>query len=53
MPWSVFGNDRLIPMVNYLYKMTHENEDGYFVRYPVERMLITELLGCGANERWQ
>lgn len=48
MPWSVsfFGNDRLIPMVNYLYKMTHENEDGYFVRYPVERMLITELLGC-------
>ncbi len=46
MPWSVsfFGNDRLIPLVNYLYDMTHEIEGEYYVRYPVERNLAVELL---------
>ncbi|KGT48724.1 hypothetical protein [Acinetobacter sp. HR7] len=45
MPWSVsfFGNDRLLPLVNYLYEMTHEIEGDYYVRYPVEKNLVLEL----------
>lgn len=48
MPWSVsfFGNERLLPMVNYLYNMTYEHEGEHYVRYPVEKTLVTELLGC-------
>lgn len=48
MPWSVslFGNARLMPMVNYLYQMTYEDKGHVFVRYPVEKMLVMELLGC-------
>jgi hypothetical protein len=46
MPWSVsfFGNERLIPMVNYLYEMTHEIEGDYYVRYPIQKTLAIELL---------
>lgn len=48
MPWSVsfFGNDRLTPMVNYLNKMTHESGGEYYMVYPVEKTLVTELMGC-------
>lgn len=48
MPWSVsfFSNERLTPMVNYVYNMTHQNQGDYFVRYPVEATLVTELMGC-------
>ncbi|UHT65570.1 hypothetical protein ABEDC_2398 [Acinetobacter lwoffii] len=48
MPWSVslFGNERLMPMVNYLHRMTYEHQGDAFVRYPVEKLLVMELLGC-------
>lgn len=48
MPWSVsfFGNERLLPMVNYLYDMTQHNDGHYYIYYPVEQTLVTELLGC-------
>ena len=48
MPWSVsfFGNERLLPMVNYLNEMTYEDAGLYYVRYPVDKTLVTELLGC-------
>ncbi|ANF81304.1 hypothetical protein A3K93_03240 [Acinetobacter sp. NCu2D-2] len=48
MPWSVsfFGNERLLPMVNHLYSMTYEHEGKNYVRYPVDKPLVTELLGC-------
>lgn len=48
MPWSVslFGNERLMPMVNYLHRMTYTHDGDVFVRYPVEKMLVMELLGC-------
>ncbi|MCO8044618.1 hypothetical protein NI467_04520 [Acinetobacter bohemicus] len=46
MPWSVsfFANQRLLPLVNYLYDLTHENEGDYFIHYPVEPHLVTDLL---------
>ncbi|RKG32811.1 hypothetical protein [Acinetobacter tianfuensis] len=48
MPWSVsfFGNDRLKPMVNYLYEMTVDQNSDTFVTYPVDNALIAELMGC-------
>ena len=48
MPWSVsfFGNDRLIPMVNYLIEMAHEKNDQYYISYQVDHVLVVELLGC-------
>ena len=48
MPWSVsfFGNDRLKPMVNYLYDLTSEKEGTFLMSYPVEQSVVTELLNC-------
>lgn len=48
MPWSVsfFGNDRLIPMVNYLIEMAHEKNDQHYISYRVDHVLVVELLGC-------
>ena len=48
MPWSVsfFGNDRLIPMVNYLIKMAHEKNGQNYISYRVDHVLVVELLGC-------
>ncbi len=48
MPWSVsfFGNDRLIPMVNYLIEMAHEKDDQHYISYHVDHVLVVELLGC-------
>lgn len=48
MPWSVsfFGNDRLLPMVNHVNTlMKRKGEQGY-ITYPVNRVLVEELLGC-------
>lgn len=48
MPWSVsfFGNERLLPMVSHVNGlMKHKNEQGYLT-YPVERLVVDELLGC-------
>lgn len=48
MPWSVsfFGNDRLLPMVSQINdRMKTRNAQGYLT-YPVERVVIDELLGC-------
>ncbi|OTG68422.1 hypothetical protein B9T25_06755 [Acinetobacter sp. ANC 4470] len=48
MPWSVsfFGNERLMPMVNYLENMTHEKEGQHYLSYPVDHLLVVELLEC-------
>ncbi len=48
MPWSVslFGNERLVPMVNYLQQKTYEKEGQAYVAYPVDNVLIKETLGC-------
>lgn len=48
MPWSVsfLGNERLKPMVNYLHHLTREKDGQFFVTYPVEYTLVSELLGC-------
>lgn len=47
MPWSVsfFGNERLMPMVNYLQNMTYEKDGHYFIAYSVDKNLISELMG--------
>lgn len=48
MPWSVsfFCNERLLPMVSHVNGlMKHKNEQGYLT-YPVERLVVDELLGC-------
>lgn len=48
MPWSVsfFANDRLKPMVNYLYDLISEQEGQCFITYPVDQSLVVELLAC-------
>lgn len=47
MPWSVsfFGNDRLLPMVNYLYERFYEAAGQHFMNYPIDVSLATDLLG--------
>lgn len=53
MPWSVsfFGNDRLLPLVNHVKTLMYEENGSYYISYPVERVLIDELLGCAAQMR--
>ncbi len=48
LPWSVsfFGNDRLMPMVNYLIEMAHEKNDQHYISYAVDHVLVVELLAC-------
>ena len=48
MPWSVsfFGNDRLLPMVNYLQDMTQEKAEKYWVCYAVDNVIVKETMGC-------
>ncbi|OTG66761.1 hypothetical protein [Acinetobacter silvestris] len=47
MPWSVsfFGNERLIPMVNYLENLIEVKDGQNYLTYQVDHHLITELLG--------
>ncbi|OTG81026.1 hypothetical protein [Acinetobacter sp. ANC 4648] len=47
MPWSVsfFGNERLIPMVNYLENLIEVKDGENYLTYQVDHHLITELLG--------
>ena len=46
MPWSVsfFGNDRLIPMVNYLKDKAYEENGQNYISYSVDHVLVVELL---------
>ena len=48
MPWSVsfFGNDRLIPMVNYLKDKAYEENGQNYISYSVDHVLVVELLEC-------
>ena len=48
MPWSVsfFGNDRLIPMVNYLKDRAYEKNGQNYISYSVDHVLVVELLEC-------
>lgn len=49
MPWSVsfFGNDRLIPLVNYLNQNAiHEKDGQAYISYQVDKVIVNELLGC-------
>ncbi|CAM4119555.1 hypothetical protein [Acinetobacter pragensis] len=47
MPWSVsfFGNERLLPMVNYLHDLTIEKDGHFYVTYPIDHTLANALLG--------
>ncbi|OOV84143.1 MULTISPECIES: hypothetical protein [unclassified Acinetobacter] len=46
MPWSVsfFGNDRLVPMVNYLYGRFYSEDGQHYMHYPIDASLATDLL---------
>ncbi|TCH64377.1 hypothetical protein [Acinetobacter sp. ANC 4862] len=48
MPWSVsfFGNERLIPMVNYLKDRAYEKNGQNYISYSVDHVLVVELLEC-------
>ena len=48
IPWSVslLGNERLTPMVNYLKNMMHEENEQYYLSYPVDHLLVLEFLEC-------
>ncbi len=48
MPWSVsfFGNDRLVPMVNYLKDKAYEKNGQNYISYSVDHVLVVELLEC-------
>ncbi|APR69600.1 hypothetical protein GPS47_07210 [Acinetobacter haemolyticus] len=45
MPWSVsfFGNDRLIPLVEYLSKTLQIEDDHIYMTYPVESQLAQQV----------
>lgn len=53
MPWSVsfFGNDRLMPMVNHVQSLMYEQDGKYYISYPVEKVIVNELLGCAERMR--
>ena len=55
MPWSVsfFGNERLIPMVNYLENLIVVKDGHNYLTYQVDRDLVTELLGHVAQIKQQ
>jgi hypothetical protein len=46
MPWSVsfFSNDRLVPMVNYLYGRFYSEDGQHYMHYPIDASLATDLL---------
>lgn len=48
MPYSIsmFGNERLLPLVNYLMGMLREQNGRHYVRYSVDNILIKEAFGC-------
>lgn len=45
MPWSVslFGNDRLLPVVNYLMGQIKEKDGNYYLQYPVSPSLVNQI----------
>ena len=47
MPWSVsfFGNERLVPMVNYLHELMYQKDGEYYLSYEVDPKNVKELLG--------
>jgi len=46
MPWSVslFGNERLLPMVNYLHELMYQKEGQNYLSYPVDEDSVQALL---------
>ena len=48
MPWSVslFSNERLLPMVNYLAEMTNTHNQQAVLCYEVDNVIVKETLGC-------
>ena len=46
MPWSVsfFGNERLLPMVNYLHELMYQKEGEFYLSYPVDEDSVQALL---------
>lgn len=45
MPWSVsfFGNDRLVPLVEYLSKSIQLEDEKVYMTYPIEQQLAQQL----------
>ena len=48
MPYSVslFGNDRLLPLVNYLLHLIREKDGQFYLHYAVDNVLVKEAFGC-------
>lgn len=48
MPWaiSLFSNERLKPMVNYIYEQMEERDGEWFLTYTVDDILANEALNC-------
>ncbi len=53
MPWSVsfFGNERLLPLVNYFATLLHHDNNQIFVRYTVDAHLANEALSLTEKVR--
>jgi len=51
MPWSIslFSNERLLPMVTYIYKQMEEQEGDWFLTYPLDEALALDALNCVAQ----
>ena len=45
MPWSVslFGNERLLPVVNYLFSQFKEKDGQMYLQYPVSAQFVNQL----------
>jgi hypothetical protein len=48
MPWaiSLFSNERLLPMVGYIYNQMEEQNGQWFLKYRLDELLAMEALNC-------
>jgi cobalamin biosynthesis Mg chelatase CobN len=48
MPWaiSLFSNERLLPMVGYIYHQMEEQNGQWFLKYRLDELLAVEALNC-------
>jgi hypothetical protein len=50
MPWSVsFGNERLLPLVDYMTSLMKEREQEVYITYPITPQLATGTNTDGTN----
>ena len=48
MPWSIslFSNERLLPMVEYIYHQMEQREGEWFLKYKLDELLAKDALAC-------